>query len=423
MSKSELPKVPDELKPSEDPGDVSLFPKDVYDTVLDPDDVELGFERDCNTVFACRHKFCREPCPVFQETGNESHTSYGFHTAILALAEGEADFSELGEQFSHCLQCGACETKCPNTLFAGDFYRHNTTTVDLVRKIRHDIVTHGESYPGLENVQQEVKEHLDHAQDHERLTQWADDLDLKKDEGETIFFVDCFAALEMTEAARSSARVMKEAGVDFGILSHPLCVSLESYEAGFDEMHKQFALKNIETIQATGAERIVVCDPHTLVGFERDYRRMFGELPFEVMFITDLVYELIEDGKIEFTEELDLDVDYHDPCSLNKLGDVWDSPRDILDAIPGVTVNAPDRVEQWDMCCGYGTSNFKAMHPEKSQQIGEKRLAKAQESQADALVAGCTHCKDQFMDVGLSTGLEMDTPYIMELVIEAMGGH
>ncbi len=59
---------------------------------------------DCYATFACRHKFCREVCPVYQETGNESHSSYGFHVALLAVARGYEKLHQLGDTFTYCQQ-------------------------------------------------------------------------------------------------------------------------------------------------------------------------------------------------------------------------------------------------------------------------------------------------------------------------------
>ena len=103
------------------------------------------FVKEAYLVFACRHKFCRDICPNYDLTRQESHTSYGFHTAILAVSRGVGDLGELLDDFSYCLECGACELRCPNTSMGGDFYRRSTTTVDLVRKVRRDLVADGGS--------------------------------------------------------------------------------------------------------------------------------------------------------------------------------------------------------------------------------------------------------------------------------------
>ena len=95
-----------------------------------------GYEDRAWGCMSSRHKFCREPCPVYQVTRNEQHTSYGFHATVAAMSQGLVDLEDAYEQYAFCTQCGACELRCPNTLFTGDFYRFRTRTVDLVKAVR-----------------------------------------------------------------------------------------------------------------------------------------------------------------------------------------------------------------------------------------------------------------------------------------------
>ena len=81
--------------------------------------------------FSSGHKFCREVCPVMQVTRNEQHTPTAFHANIVAMEQGNLDVADVADDYVHCTQCGACELRCPNTLFTGDFYRHRTQTVKV----------------------------------------------------------------------------------------------------------------------------------------------------------------------------------------------------------------------------------------------------------------------------------------------------
>ena len=117
------------------------------------------FVKEAYLVFACRHKFCRDICPNFDITRNEAHTSYGFHTSILAISRGVGEFDKLMDNFTYCLECGACELRCPNTSMGGDFYRRSTTTVDLVRKVRRDHMADGGEITNWAAVKEYLDEH------------------------------------------------------------------------------------------------------------------------------------------------------------------------------------------------------------------------------------------------------------------------
>ena len=93
--------------------------------------------------FSSGHKFCREVCPVMQVTRNENHTPTAFHANIVAMEKGLLDVADVADDYVHCTQCGACELRCPNTLFTGDFYRHRTRTVDVVKAMRALMVATG----------------------------------------------------------------------------------------------------------------------------------------------------------------------------------------------------------------------------------------------------------------------------------------
>lgn len=131
-------------------------------------------QKECYATFSCRHKFCREVCPVYREDRNESHTSYGFQTTLLAVAEGMESLKDVVDDFTFCLECGGCELRCPTTLFAADFYRYETTTVDLVRKVRRDLVSAGHTYEGFEEVKKYIDSHMNlYLGPEEELTKWA----------------------------------------------------------------------------------------------------------------------------------------------------------------------------------------------------------------------------------------------------------
>lgn len=399
-----------------------LSSKPFYDERIEGKQIPLSLARDCYAVFACRHKFCREVCPVYQDDRNESHTSYGFHTALLGISEGMGDVSEMRETITNCLECGACETRCPNTLFAGDFYGTSTTTVNLVRKVRRDLVAAGSSFDGYDEVLAQVDKYLGYFDGPvEDLTKWADGLDLPFT-GKTIMFVDYFNAFETTDVPRNAAKILKAAGVDFGILALPgatlgelLDVNLEK----FIEMGKY----NVEVLSKAGAKRVVLINPHDYVYFTREYTQYIGELPFEVVYITDFLDELVKEGKLDYSggAGADTKVTYHDPCTLNKMCGINASPRALISALPGVEFIDVSPVTQWSYCCGKGSASFKMLHPDKAYKIGTTRLEAAADLGVDQLVLACPHCKDQFTDVQARSGVRIEPVHVLSLIATAMG--
>ncbi len=100
------------------------------------------------TCFSSGHKFCREVCPVMQVTRDEAHSPTAFHANVVALEQGHLTLEDVARDYVHCTQCGACELRCPNTLFTGDFYRFRTRTVDAVKAMRALMVATGNGQGG-----------------------------------------------------------------------------------------------------------------------------------------------------------------------------------------------------------------------------------------------------------------------------------
>ncbi len=404
-----------------------LSSKPFYEERIEGKQIPVALARDCYAVFACRHKFCREVCPVYQEDRNESHSSYGFHTALLGISEGMGELDEMHETITNCLECGACETRCPNTLFAGDFYGTSTTTVNLVRKVRRDLVASGKGFAGYEEVLAQVDRYLAYFDGPiEDLTKWADGLDLPFT-GETMMFVDYFNAFETTDVPRNAAKILKSAGVDFGILALPGATLGELLDVNLEKFI-EMGRYNVEVLEKAGAKRVIIINPHDYVYFTREYTQYIGELPFEVVYITDYLEELVKAGTLDysqkdkpFTQTGTTKVSYHDPCTLNKMCGITASPRELINQLPGVEFIDVSPVAQWSYCCGKGSASFKILHPDQAYKIGTQRLEAAADLGAEQLVLACPHCKDQLTDVGARSGVPIEPVHILSLIATAMG--
>lgn len=394
--------------------------KEFYSEPLGDDKaVSTEMRRDCYAVFACRHKFCRDVCPVYLEMRDESATAYGVHTSILGIAEGYGVLSDLVDSITLCLECGACELRCPNTLYTGDFYGQTTTLVDLVRKVRRDLIAQGTPPSNWEDVDKYIKEELAREKGSEdEFAKWAADLDLSN-ESETILFVDYFNAFQTTDVPRAAAKILKSAGVRFGILKKLFPTLGELYESDLDAW-LDFGRKNIAALDKAGAKRVILVNPHDYVFFVREYPK-FVDIPFEVSFITDFLWDLYKEGKLSFKNDVGIKATYHDPCTLNKHTLAWEAPRKLIAALPDVNCVADSHVSQWDYCCGNGLNSFKRLLPDVSYKVGIKRLSLAEEVEAEHLILACPHCLDQFTEVQTKSGSGIQPVHLLELVAKAMG--
>ena len=376
--------------------------------------------------FSSGHKFCREVCPVMQVTRDERHTPTAFHANVVAMDEGHLTIEDVAEDYVHCTMCGACELRCPNTLFTGDFYRFRQRTIDVVRAMRTLAVEEG--------IHQENWKHWAELTDRwgnepvlgwrtetsgNKVRAWAAGLDLPTG-GETVLFADCEAAFYRPSVPRAVALLLGAAGVEFGLMSQQWCCGGPMWETGYVEIAHKMAEHNMIDWRKTGTTRVICLDPHDYITMIEHYPTLdenFDE--FEIVLGVDLVAELIREGKIELTTPIERTVTYHDPCRLNKRLGKWQSPREILRAIPGLTFVDVDHVTQWSYCSGAG-SNLATEKPELTAEISRRRIEKAAALDGvDTLVSACPWSERPLTEQGKAQGIEVFD--IFELVAEAAG--
>ena len=374
--------------------------------------------------YSSGHKFCREVCPVMTETRNESWTPTAFHANVVAMERGLLTVEDVAADYVNCTQCGACELRCPNTLFTGDFYKFRTRTVDVVKAVRALAVESGIHQPGYQSWNERTAE-----RSHEpvlgevpvgqdTVRNWAEGLDIAIG-GESILFVDCEAAFYRTSVPRAVAQILKQGGYAFGLMGEQWCCGGPAAEMGYVEQAKAFAQHNLDSWRATGTRRILVLDPHDYITFTEDYPKYFGaEFDLEVVLVVELFAEMIRDGRLDPQVPVDRAITYHDPCRLNKRKGIWKEPRDVLRSIPGLRFEDVDRVTQWSYCSG-GGGGLPVEKPELTAAISTRRLGHAAKLDIDTLVSACPWSERPLTAAG--DAVDIDVVDIHELLATSLG--
>ena len=380
-----------------------------------------------NAAYNCYssgHKFCREVCPVMQVTRDEAHTPTAFHANVVAMDQGLLSIEDVARDYVHCTQCGACELRCPNTLFTGDFYRFRTRTVDLVKAMRALAVDNGIHQPHWQRWNELTDERKNEpvlngtpvSQEH--VADWAEGLDLPVG-GETVLFCDCEAAFYRTSVPRAVAQILKKAGVEFGLMQEQWCCGGPAAEMGYVDQARRFAEHNVADWRAVGARRILVLDPHDYISFTEDYPRYFGEdYDFEIVLVVELVAELLRDGKLTLSVPIERVATYHDACRLNKRKGIHKEPREILNSIPGLTFKDVDHVTQWSYCSGAG-AGLGIERPDLTAEISRRRVERAKKLEVDTLVSACVWSERPLSEQGAKQAVEVVD--LMELVAASAG--
>ncbi len=340
-----------------------------------------------------------------------------------------------GEALTLCYQCGKCDTVCPWNRVRKFFIRtlihqgqlglvpfesedlwfcttcrncvqqcpRGVKIIDVMRAMRRILVPDGvvpASIPNLRSVMTSIASVGNPFRQEKDRAEWAEPLSVKAfTEGtEFLYFPCCYPSYEprLKKVAHATAGLLQKAGVDFGLLgSKENCCGESVRAAGNEDLFKRLARENIKTFIDHGVKKILASSPHCYHTFKNDYTEF--KTNFEVLHITQYLFELIQRGRLEITKEYKKKVTYHDPCYLGRHNGIYEEPREILRSIPGLQlIEMPDSKEN-SLCCGMGGGRI-WMETAKGERFSDIRLQQALAIGAEVLVTACPYCITQFED-------------------------
>jgi Fe-S oxidoreductase len=240
---------------------------------------------------------------------------------------------------------------------------------------------------------------------------------------ELLYYVGCTPSYDprAQPVTRALARAFTAAGLDFGTLgTEESCCGNEVRRMGEEGLFEMLVEENGELIRGVGASRLVTVSPHCFNTLKNEY----GLDGIEVLHYTQLVSELIEQGRLVLRNEVSKTVTYHDPCFLGKQNHVFDEPRAILRAIPGVELVEMDRSRERSLCCEGGGGRMWAEGTNLEERLAFQRVHEAADTGAEVLAVACPFCLLTLEDAVKVQGLDerLRVMDIMELVNLAMEG-
>ena len=315
----------------------------------------------------------------------------------------------LGDVYSEdeiwsCTTCGACEEECPLLV----------EYIDKVVDLRRGLVDDGRVPQSLQKPLKALESRGNpYGKPEKKRGDWAASefqpscpvkvLNGKTSAG-TLYFVDSITAFDarIQSIGRATARILQHVGENFGILG--ACEKDSGHEArrfGEETLFQSLRDHNTQAIQASGVARIVTADPHAYNSLKHDY----VSLP-PVEHISQVIARQLKAGNIKFNPLENGDVyTYHDPCYLGRHNQIYDEPRAVLDAIPGMKRVEMARSRDHSFCCG-GGGLMLFYEAKEEERIGVKRVRMAVEAGANVIVTACPYCMVNLEDAIKVAGLE-----------------
>ena len=305
------------------------------------------------------------------------------------------------EEIWACTTCRNCEDQCPV------MNEHVEKIIDLRRYL---VMTEGKMRPDAQRAMQNIEKQGNpwglNKKDRENWRELRDDVyiptvkELQKEDKdfEYLLWVGSMGSYDnrSQKIALSFAKLLNEAGVSFAILGNRERNSGDTpRRLGNEFLFQELAEKNIKEFEKNGVEKIVTIDPHAYNIFKNEYPD-FG-FKAEVYHHTELLYQLVKEGKLVPKYEVNETITFHDSCYLGRYNDVYDPPREILKSIKGVKLVEMERNREDAMCCGAG-GGLMWMEEETGHRINVARTEQALKTEATTISAGCPYCLTMLSD-------------------------
>ncbi|CAG7628967.1 putative iron-sulfur-binding oxidoreductase FadF [Paenibacillus solanacearum] len=297
-----------------------------------------------------------------------------------------------------CTTCRNCEDQCP----VGNGH------VDKIIDLRRHLVLMQGSMPAegqraMQNIERQGNPWGLSRSDRAR---WTGEIEgvpvptVKENPGfEILFFVGSMGSYDLRsrKVSRAFVRLLHEAGVSFAILGNEEKNSGDTpRRMGNELLFQQLCQDNIELFRKYKVRRIVTACPHTYNILKNEYPD-FGMKHVEVQHHTELLARLLEEGKLKPSHIVRERVVYHDSCYLGRYNGVYEQPRNILKAIPGVRLLEMERSRDNAMCCGAG-GGMMWMEETGGKRVNVARTEQALQTAPTVISSACPYCLTMMED-------------------------
>ncbi len=345
-----------------------------------------------NEILACiQCGFCRVGCPTFGHTTLESLNAKGRVTLAHNMLMGNVQPSEdLAKRLYQCMMCLNCKSVCPAQVKVSDivqaarqrivekgylpeiFKPALASMIDAANPLLADQTKRADSYP--ENYKKAIP-----------------------NETEAIVHLGCVTSFQDVKTIPAFMKILDNAGINYGAMGEDeTCCGYLAYLVGDMNTFQKAMEIYQERMDKYGPKELITTCSGCLKTFRDLYPTYGAKNGYEITHAVELIEKLINEGKLNFKDDAKpLKVAYHDPCDIGRHMGIYEPPRNVINAIPGVELMEFPQNRAQAKCCG-GGGGMKGFDNDMAGEIGYKRLNSAIDLGADAIVSACPSCKQTF---------------------------
>ena len=374
-------------------------------------------------AYACAQcGYCVHTCEEYSGRGWMSHSPRGKYLYLREVMEGREKFDQkMVDTFLVCTTCEVCNTRCQLQLPV----EHSWMTMRN-RLINEE---HRMTFPPFEMIAASLRgENNIWAGKRDKRADWVpEDIAPKiKEKADIMYFAGCTASYVTTDVSEATVRLLDKAGVDFTYMgTDEACCGIPMKVAGKWDQFEEIYVHNTTEARKRGAKTIVTSCPACGLVWKEMYaelaRKRGDEFEFEVKHYSEIAAEAIADGRLEFDHEVNKTLTFHDSCHMGRAQGVYDAPRELLKAIPGVNLVEMEHKREEGLCCGSVVTLIG--EAPVAPVLGKMRLDEAVDVGADALVALCPCCQVQLRASADKKGIDMPVDDLSRIVMEGLGFH
>jgi glycolate oxidase len=393
-----------------------VFDHCAYEDVIKRSAKISSFGKEIDTeIMACMMcGFCRAGCPVYKETTTEAKNARGRVILAYNLLTGKIPPSkEMAEKFYTCTMCLNCKAAC----LAG------VQVAEIVEAARKRLVKEGLLPEIHKALLQNISQYGNPFQEPAEKRTDVYPSTYKEKKAENLLFFGCVTSYQDIQIVPNTIKILDRARIDFATMGNEEhCCGYLAYLTG-SEKFEEFIRENVERFSKYKPKRIITTCAGCLKTFKDLYPK-HADFNIEIFHLVEYMDRLISEGKLKFGKTVDKKVVYHDPCDLGRHLNIYEPPRRVLQAIPGIRLVEFKENRNLARCCG-GGGGMKAFDNDLAGDIAYHRAMDAVDLGADVVVSACPSCKSSFQQAAARLRKEkkgtLKAMDITELVAEALG--